>query len=71
MTGSDESGLAAKRMKDGTEYRFKLAWWEGDGKHGVAYGNSFRIDTSSGLLFFDGSHGQIILPTNTMRFIIK
>lgn len=69
--GSDEEPRIVRRDKSGLEYRYKLAWWEEDGKCSVAIGNSFWIDTASALLHFEGSHGEIVIPTKTMRFVIK
>jgi hypothetical protein len=68
--GSDEN-KTARRDKSGNAYRYKLAWWEEDGKCSVATGDSFWIDTSSSLLHFEGSHGEIIIPTKTLKFVIK
>lgn len=54
------------------QFRFKLAWQEEEGKPWcTARGNSFRYDTATCVLIFDGSHGEIILPTRTMKFVIK
>jgi hypothetical protein len=71
MDGSDGESKQSRRDKNGTEYRFKLAWWEEEGKCSVAMGNSFWIDSASSLLHFDGSHGEIIIPTKMMKFVIK
>jgi len=60
-----------KREKNGKDFKFKLAWWEEDGKCSTAYGDEYWVDTASSILHFEGSHGEIVIPTKTMRFVIK
>ena len=59
------------RFGNQREYRFKLAWWEDENKCCIAYGDGYWIDTSSALLHFDGLQGEILIPTRTMKFVVK
>ena len=66
-----EETKAFKRERFGKDYKFKLAWWEDENKCCTAYGDDYWIDTSSALLHFQGLQGEILIPTRTMRFVVK
>jgi hypothetical protein len=57
-----------RRSKDS---KYKLAWWEDDTKCCTAYGDKYWIDTSSALLHFEGTQGEILIPTRMMKFVVK
>lgn len=71
--GSEDGSAAQYKEKDGKRYKYKLAWWENDneGRCSIAYGDEYWTDTASSLLHFMGSHGEVVIPTKTMKFVIK
>lgn len=67
-SNSDEYEDSTRRS---AKHKFKLVWWEEESKSCTAYGDKLWVDTASCLLHFEGSHGEILIPIRTMKFVVK